>query len=280
MLYAWHDFNDKWDYDNLPVTESTFRNFLVNSQDKDQDYILQLKTQIARALGLQNKFAEAHRMLDEVQQSMEKEGLVEVRYLLERGRAFNSDRQPKKALLLFSEASAIAQKLGADFFTVDALHMLGIAAPPKARMDWNLKAIEFAENSTDERAKGWLATLLNNTGWALFDENRYEEALQLFQKAVPLREKKGEAEPFRIARWCVAKLLRVMGNVEEALSMQMSDSNPDGFTHEEIGECLLALGRVAEAKKSFAQAYEVLKEIDWVAEDTQRISRLKELAGA
>lgn len=280
MAYTWHDFNDQWDYDDPAGTETVFRNLLANSQGKDQNCALQLKTQIARALGLQNKFADAHELLDEVQQAMQPGSLVAVRYLLERGRAFNSDKQPQKALLLFSEASALAQKLGADFFAVDALHMLGIAAPPEARLDWNLKAIAFAEGSPDERARGWLASLLNNTGWTLFDEGLYEEALELFQKAVALREQKGEAEPLRIAKWCVAKVLRVMGRVEEALGMQMADTNPDGFTHEEIGECLLTLGRGDEAKIHFAKAYEILKEIDWVAEDAQRLSRIRELSGS
>jgi tetratricopeptide (TPR) repeat protein len=279
MPYSWHDFNDKWDYNNPAATEVVFRE-LAKNRDKGQDYLLQLKTQTARALGLQSKFDQAHHLLDEVQASMEPGSLVEVRYRLERGRAFNSDKQPEKALLLFSEASALAQKLGADFFVVDVLHMLGIAAPPQARMDWNLKAIEFAESSSDERAKGWLASLYNNIGWALFDEKRYEEAMGFFEKAIPLLEKKGDAETLRIAKWSVAKVLRVMGRVDNALEMQLADANPDGFTYEEIGECLLALGRSEEAKGYFSKAYEILKEIDWVAEDPARMSRIKKLADA
>jgi tetratricopeptide (TPR) repeat protein len=279
VAYPWHDFNDQWDYNDPGKTEAAFRELLTKNGNADQDYLLQLKTQIARALGLKGKYPEAHHLLDQVERSMQPGSLVEVRYMLERGRAFNSDKQPEKALLLFSEASALAQKLGADFFTVDALHMLGIAAPQAARMEWNLKAIQFAENSRDERARGWLATLYNNIGWTHFDEGRYEDALELFEKAVPLREKKGEAEPLRIAKWCVARALRAVRRVDEALAMQLADTNPDGFTHEEIGECLLALGRNSEARVEFAKAYEILKDLSWVAEDTQRISRLKELAG-
>jgi tetratricopeptide (TPR) repeat protein len=209
---------------------------------------------------------------------MQPGSLVEVRYLLERGRAFNSAKQPEKALLYFSQASALAERIGADYFTVDALHMLAIAAPAEAQLDWNLKAIDYAQRSTDERARGWLASLYNNTGWSLFDAGRYAEALDLFQKAVPLREQKGDADSTRIAKWCVAKALRYLGSVEEALAMHMAAANDEGFRDEEIAECLLALGRGDEARPHFAIAYDKLSKIDWVAEDSARIARLKELA--
>src|SRR3990172_3476581 len=152
---TWPDFNDLWDYNDPAATEAKFRELLAGAAAQDQDYTLQLKTQIARTFSLRGEFDEAHKLLDEVEADMPANSLVEVRYLLERGRAFNSERQAEKAVLLFSRASALAEKLGADFFTVDALHMLGVAAPKKARLDWNLKAIEVAQDSADERARGW-----------------------------------------------------------------------------------------------------------------------------
>jgi tetratricopeptide (TPR) repeat protein len=278
---TWHDFNDKWDYYDPAGSEAVFRRLLADSESREDDYRLQLKTQLARSLGLQGKFGEAHKVLDEVEQAMPPGSLVEVRYLLERGRAFNSDKQVEKAMLLFSNASSLAQQLEADFFTVDALHMLGIAAPSEVRLEWNLKAIEVAQNSADERARGWLVSLYNNTGWTLFDEKRYEEALDLFQKEIPLCEQQGKAKPLKIARWSVAKVLRVLGRVEEALAIQreLELDSPDGFTLEEIGECLLALDRPQEAAPYFRRAYDELSQIDWVAEDNERIQRLKQLAG-
>lgn len=282
--YVWYDFNDLWDYGDPAATETKFREMLASNQAQDQDYELQLKTQIARTFSLRGEFDKAHKLLDEVEAVMRANSLVEVRCLLERGRTFNSGRQAEKAVLLFSRASALAEQLGADFFTVDALHMLGIAAPEKSRLGWNLKAIEVAQNSADERARGWLASLYNNTGWTLFDEGRHAEALDLFQKAVPLREEKGEAEPLRVAKWSVAKALRVLGRVGEALAIQRhletQEDDPSGFTLEEIGECLMALDKPAEARPYFVRAYEKLQAIDWVAEDRPRIERLKQLAEA
>ena len=166
----WPDFNDLWDYSDPAATEDKFRARLAEAAGQESsDYHLQLKTQIARTYSLRAMFDAAHAMLDEVQGDLEAGSLAEVRYLLERGRTLNSSKQPEKAVLLFSAAATAAQKLGADFYTVDGLHMLGIASPPEARLDWNLKAIEYAENSANERARNWLASLYNNTGWTLFD---------------------------------------------------------------------------------------------------------------
>jgi tetratricopeptide (TPR) repeat protein len=161
--------------------------------------------------------------------------------------------------------------------------MLGIASETaEDRRDWNLRAIAFAEDSEDEKAKGWLASLYNNTAWGLFEEEKYEAALDLFQRAQILREEKGDQETINIARWCVAKTLRVMGRVEEALAIQRdleAEDKRDGFTEEEIGECLLALGQTEAAAFYFKAAYELLSEISWVAEDTERMERIKLLGG-
>lgn len=284
MSNYWPDFNDLWDYNNPEETEKLFRRILADTTASgDSVYSLQLKTQIGRTLGFQRRFEEAHAILDEVQEAMAGHDIVEVRYLLERGRAFNSDKQPETSMPLFLRSYKLADEIGADFYAVDALHMLGIAADTaEKRRDWNLKAIAYAEDSDDEKANGWLASLYNNTAWGLFDEEKYEEALDLFQKAQVLREERGDPDTIGIARWCVAKTLRVMGRVEEALVIQReleADGKRDGFTVEEIAECLLALGQEEAARFYFKEAYELLSEIYWVAEDTERMDRIKSLAG-
>jgi tetratricopeptide (TPR) repeat protein len=281
-LEFWPDFNDLWDYSDPARTEANFRELLPGAEaGDDRSYYLQLLTQIARSLGLQKKFGEAGGVLDRVKGQMDEGDIVEVRYLLERGRVFNSSKQPERAVPLFKRAAEIAERIGADFYAVDALHMLGIAAPSEELLDWNLKAIEYAERSPQERARKWLGSLYNNTGWTLFDEGRYEEALELFEKAQEFREEQGQDAETRIARWCVAKTLRVMGRVEEALAMLMeleTSGDSEGFNEEEIAECLYALGQVEEARVYFKSAYEKLAQIDWVAEDTGRIARLRTLA--
>jgi hypothetical protein len=53
----------------------------------------------------------------------------------------------------------------------------------------------------------------------------------------------------------------------------------DGFTEEEIAECLYAMGEMEAARPYFRMAYEMLAQIDWAAEDTAWMERLKSLAG-
>ena len=258
MSTYWPDFNDLWDYNNPEETEKLFRRKLSEATtsgdgfDEEREYLLQLKTQIGRTLGLQQRYDEAHAILDEVEAAMVGEDIIEVRYLLERGRTLNSSKKAADSMPLFLRSYEIADKIGADFYAVDALHMLGIVAETaEKRRDWNLKAIAYAEDSEDEKANGWLASLYNNTAWGLFDEEKYEEAPDLFQKALVLREDMGVAHTINIARWCVAKTLRVMGRVEEALVILRkleAEDKRDGFTEEEIGECLLLLGEEEAAQ--------------------------------
>ncbi len=220
-------------------------------------------------------------MLDEVERQLQPGSLAQVRYLLERGRVLNSSKQPAAAMPLFLQASSLAQVLGVDFYAVDALHMLGIAAPqPEERLAWNQKAIAAAELS-DDRGRGWLASLYNNTGWAFFEHGRYAEALDLFHRAIGLREQQGNAEALRIAHWCVARTLRALGRVSEALVIQRNlEAGPqDGFVYEELAECLYALGQVGQARPYFRKALELLSTMDWIASDTARMQRLRHLAG-
>jgi tetratricopeptide (TPR) repeat protein len=289
MSSDWLDFNDLWDYNNPEETENVFRRMLLRAasgewRSDEPTYLLQLKTQIGRTLGLQSRFEEAHAVLDEVEQEMAGNDIVEVRYLLERGRAFSSDKRSEEAVSLFLRSFEIGRDIAADFYAVDALHMLGIVAETaEARMDWNLKAIDYAKASNQERANGWLASLYNNTAWGLFDDERYEEALDLFRQAQSLQEALGDERLIGIARWCVAKTLRVMGRVEEGLAILWeleAEGKDDGFTEEEIGQCFLALGNKEAARPYFQLAYDLLSQIDWVAEDTERMERLKSLAGS
>lgn len=275
----WVEFNDEWDYNDPAASEAMFRQML-RSGGEPAERALQIKTQVGRALGLQDKFADAHAVLDEVESELQPGSLVQVRYLLERGRVFNSSKESMAAMPLFLQASSLAQALGADFYTVDALHMLGIvAARPEERLAWNQKAIAVAERS-DAKGRGWLASLYNNTGWAFFETGRYAEALDLFHRAIGLREQQGDAEALRIAHWCVARTLRALGRVNEALVIQRQlETGPeDGFVYEELAECLYALGEVGQARPYFQKAHEVLSMVDWVAADVARMGRLRQLA--
>lgn len=280
-MSTWPDFNDMWDFGDPEGTEQKFHQILSSStESENSSYKLQLQTQIARTYSLRKMLDEAHQLLDEVEEKMAGGDLVEVRYLLERGRSFNSAGEQDRGFALFLKASELGKEIGEDYYAIDALHMLGIASPPEEQMEWNLKAIDAAENSSDEHARKWLASLYNNTGWTLFDEEKYKEALELFEKALVFRQQQGNAGPTRIAKWCVGKALRALERLDEALEVQReleADPEHDGFVEEEIAECLLSLGKEEESRPYFHKAFEALSQIDWVAEDGQRMQRLKML---
>jgi tetratricopeptide (TPR) repeat protein len=272
--------DDLWDYQDPAGTERKFRTLLSEADEfSDLIYSLTLLTQLARAAGLQGKFEEANKLLDQVENKMEPGSTVEVRYLLERGRVLNSSKMPAAAVPLFQKAVETGKAIQADFYVVDALHMLGIAAPPEERLEWNRAAIAYAEESPDPRAQNWLGSLLNNTGWVYFDRKDYKQALALFEKtAVFFREKGNRTDREAIARWSIGKTLRMLQRVDEALALQQelaADQGEDGFIEEEIAECLLALGDREAARPYFQLAFETLSKIDWVAEDTARMERLR-----
>jgi tetratricopeptide (TPR) repeat protein len=207
-----------------------------------------------------------------------------VRYLLERGRVLSSAGDPERARPCFEEALHAAQKLSADFYAVDALHMLAIIAAPEQSLALNLQAIQMAESSYQENARNWLGSLYNNTGWSYHGLGDYSSALKIFEKAEAWQRAKGRIDETRIAQWCVARTLRSLGLVEEALSKQMALKHAweaegvekDGFVFEEIGECLLLLQRGEEARRYFSKAYEILSQDPWLAEgEPERLARLK-----
>lgn len=280
------DFDALWDYNHPDQTETRFRGILLRFPEDDPAF-LELLTQIARAQGLQRKFDQAHQTLDQVERRL-KEGpsRAKVRYLLERGRLFNSSGKPEEAYLFFEKALELAKHLHEDFYAVDALHMLAILSSPEKSLALNLQAIEMAESSQQEKAHNWLGSLYNNIGWAYHDMEDYSSALEVFQKAEEWRRSRGQVGETHIATWCVARTLRSLGRIEEALSMQLklheeSAGEEDGYVSKEIGECLLTLNRLEEARPYFHKAYELLSQDAWLSEqEPERLRRLKKLSEA
>jgi tetratricopeptide (TPR) repeat protein len=282
------DFDSLWDYAQPDQTEIKFRAILLQIPE-DDPALLELLTQIARAQGLQRKFEKAHQTLDQVKRRLG--GVAsrpQIRYLLERGRVFNSSGDPEQARPYFEQALDLATQLNEDFYAVDALHMLAIIALPAQSLTLNRQAIQRAESSADAKARNWLGSLYNNLGWAYHDMGNYASALEAFEKAESYRRAKGSVPEIRIAVWCVARALRSLNRVEEALSKQMAlkaefdaVGERDGFVFEEIAECLLELRRTEEARPYFAKAYEVLSEDVSLAEQgPERLARLKKLGKA
>jgi len=280
------DFDSLWDYDHPDASERKFRELLPSALDsRDFPYLTQLLTQIARAEGLQRKFQDAHETLDRVEKGLDKtDDKTRVRYLLERGRVFNSSGKRDEARPLFSQALDLAVKTKDNFNAVDAAHMIAIAEPTEKQLQWNLKALDLAENSADEKARKWKGSLYNNIGWTYFEQEQYEESLLMFEKAREFQEQQGDPTKIMIAKWCVAKTLRMMDHTEEALEMQrdlyeqyQAAGRRSGYVYEEIAECLTVMGQEQEAQGWFAAAYEELSKDPRLADEQDRLNRLKEL---
>ncbi|MEE9131687.1 MAG: tetratricopeptide repeat protein [Phycisphaerales bacterium] len=243
-------------------------------------------TQIARAQGMQRQFDEAHRTLDEADAMIDSDmHRARARLLLERGRVFKSSGSADKAKPLFIKAWQLASGEGIDGLAVDAAHMVAIFEVGEKALKWNHKALDLANSSSDPDAQRWKGSLCNNIGWAHHSNGDYDKALTYFEQALQHRQAQGKADGIRIARWCIARCLRSLDRMEEALAIQremeqqIADTeNPDGYVYEELGECLHALGRTDEAKPSFRRAHELLSKDAWLVEsEPQRIERLGEL---
>jgi tetratricopeptide (TPR) repeat protein len=286
-MTALPEFDSLWDYNQPAETEARFRERLpVAREAGDKAYLAELLTQIARAQGLQRRFDDAHHTLDEAESLLSADmARPRIRYLLERGRVFNSSGKKELARPLFLLAWETARAAGEDAYAADAAHMMGIVEPAEHQLEWNLKALELAESSDDPQTQRWRGPLYNNIGWTYHDLGQYEDALAMFRRSVAWRESRGERREAQIARWTVARALRSLGRVAEALDMQRalqaelaSDGVNDGYVPEEIGECLLLFGQPDAARPYFADAYAQLSGDDWlVANEAARLERLKQL---
>ena len=213
------DIDSLWNYNDPAASEVRFRAALAGAAPARR---LEILTQLARAQGLQRRFDDAHRTLDEVAVGLASAPpRTRLRYLLERGRVFNSAGAPERARPLFADALALSESDPAEaFYAIDAAHMLAIVAPADEALEWNRRALALAEAAEDERARGWRGSLLNNLGWAYYDAGDLPAALDALQRALAERRARGSAEDVRVARWCVARVWRHLGQVAEALAEQ------------------------------------------------------------
>ena len=73
------------------------------------------------------------------------------------------------------------------------------------------------------------------------DAQRFDESLAAFRDALAAYERKGRADEIRIARWQIANVLRLKGQRDEALAMQLAlerdaaaAGDPDPYVYDEL----------------------------------------------
>lgn len=287
------DYDRIWDFSQPEATEAELRSLLPAAsqlQGREQCYHIELLTQIARSQGLQKKISEARTTLEEAERLLESHVEVcqvsaKIRWLLERGRLLVLERTPAQAHAMFREAWVLASNSGEDYLAVDSAQMLALTEPPKEQKNWLLKAVKLAEVSPQVKTKYWLGALYTSLGWKYYDLRQYDNALEIFQKALSHLNIEGKERPVFVAKWSLGKVLRAMSRIEEALTIQesllaelRSHGARDGRVFEELAECLQLLKRSSEAQPYYGLAYEELSKDEWLKDNKpDHIKRLKDL---
>ncbi|MEM7103909.1 MAG: tetratricopeptide repeat protein [Bacteroidota bacterium] len=287
------DFDQLWDFRDPAATELAFKALIPLAESADNEsYKGQLFTQIARTLGLQRKFEDAHAVLDAIAQStLDAHPIVRVRFLLERGRVFNSSRNKPAAKPLFAEAWEFGKIHKLDYFAVDAAHMMGFIFSGSEKVDqklaWEEKALALAESSPSEKAKKWLGSLYNNIGWSYHEMKAFAKAKSMFEKCLDWQQANEKIAGAKISKWSIAKMDRLLGNTQQALTSQLTllkaDGGQDeyGYTFEEIAECYLVLQQSDQAAQYAKKAWELLSKDPWLCEnEPERVKRLKQIGNS
>jgi tetratricopeptide (TPR) repeat protein len=277
------DLQALWDFDDPVGSERRFRKALEG--ELDPSLRVEVLTQIARAQGLERRFADARETLDTAAR-LEHTDRGTIRIALERGRVDRSEGNADAARPYFIAAWDLARAVGEDGLAVDAAHMLALVLPPEEAIAWNVRALELAETSADPDARRWVGSLAHNLAWAHHDRGDPATALVWFERALDTRRVEGDVGRGRIARWSVARCLRTLGRLDEALDLQRglaaeldAAGVTDGYVFEEIGECLLGLDRAEDARPWFARAHlELTRDASLVEDQRERLERLRELS--
>ncbi len=229
------DIVQLWNFSDPAASEQRFRAALAEAQGDER---LELETQIARTYSLRGNFTEAHAVLDGIEPEISQAGVKpKLRYLLERGRTFNSAGDKAKARPLFVQAWELGQTAQEEYLAIDAAHMVAIAEGGEKGIEWNRMALPLAANASDPQARRWRGPLLNNIGWELSDLGRYDEALDYFRQALVAYEERAEKRPIRIAHWAIGHTLRLLKRYDEALAIQLrlkAELDASGETDEHV----------------------------------------------
>jgi GNAT superfamily N-acetyltransferase len=257
------DISTLWDFNRPEISEERFRAAL-SSASVDDAFILQ--TQIARSYGLREDFSMAQQILFDIEAQIQNASAeAQARYYLELGRTYSSATHPPEsqtaetqelARAAYLRAYELARDANLDSLAIDALHMLTfVDTAPEEQLEWNYKAIALMVASSQPDALKWAGALHNNSGYAMHLLGRYDDALAEFKQALAAHERNGNPQTVRIAYWMIAWTLRSLGQLNEALEIQLrlekewdEAGEPDPYVFEELETLYQALGNPEKAK--------------------------------
>ncbi|GHJ45116.1 hypothetical protein Cs7R123_24580 [Catellatospora sp. TT07R-123] len=276
-----------WDFGDLDTTWQRL-SARLDSEPGDTGRA-EVLTQLARVHGLRGEFAAGDELVDRAEALAGSVPVVRARVWLERGRLRRSGGDPAAALPLFLgayEAARADADASAPFVAVDAAHMVALVQPEAAdRRAWTRTALEQARSSADAEVRRWQGSLLNNLGWDLLEAGEPDAALDAFRQALAQRLAHPDSPALvPIARYAVAKALRLLGRPAEALpeleTAVAESAAPDGWLYEELALSYALAGRDADAAAPARQALELLPGCDPAfAADSARTDPLHRLAG-
>jgi tetratricopeptide (TPR) repeat protein len=122
-----------------------------------------------------------------------------------------SSGDPSAAFPLFESAYSRSLDAGQPYLAGDAAHMCAITTEDRALQEqWTQHGLEHGEPY-------WAGPLLNNLGWAFFDDGDYERALALFQRALEARRRDPENRAgIAWAEYALAQTSRMLGRAADA----------------------------------------------------------------
>jgi tetratricopeptide (TPR) repeat protein len=172
-----------WDFEDFDATEARLREQL--SQEPTDEGRAEVLTQLARVQGLRDDFDGCEALLQEAE-PLAGEGVARVRVDLERGRKLRSSGDGAAAVPLFEAAFMRADDLGEFWLAGDAAHMVAISDEGRM-LEWTERGLALAGSQPD--AAYWAGPLLNNLGWHYYEAGDYQQALEVFERALEVRKR-------------------------------------------------------------------------------------------
>ncbi|WP_395242864.1 hypothetical protein ACGGZK_11880 [Agromyces sp. MMS24-K17] len=234
-----------WDFADPAGSEARFR---AAADDPEATAHLRaiLRTQQARAVGIQKRIDEALAILDDVETagletsagapaapgasapSAAERAEVASRNDLERGRLLAAAGRREEAVAALTRAVREGVAAGSTFLVLDGLHMLALNDVGH-EAEWVEQGLELLAGERDPRVLRWGVALHHNLGWTLHDSGDAQGALEQFELAVAAADRLGTAEQQHVTRWSVGRALRSLGRTDEALALQrqLAETRPD-----------------------------------------------------
>ena len=198
-----------WDFDDLDATAARFEEQLEREEtDSGRAEVL---SQRARVESVRSEFGRCSELLDKAELLAGADPVANIRLELERGRMFRSSGDLEAAFPLFKSAFDRASGAGEFWFAGDAAHMCAIAVTDLDLMEeWTQRGLDLGEREQD--AAYWAGPLLNNLGWAYFDAGDHQHALELFERALVVRERDpSNPAAIQLAREAVEEARQALG---------------------------------------------------------------------